>query len=125
MHAQIIFGFSSAGQIRPTLDNGQDFSAGKSQGIWSLLQKMIEIKELFNWWLVRAALVVDSAFFPLNFGPVVGTYEACNFLNNCPICNLLALLESSQSPLFKSWPSCPLSHTLYPIVDLWWPCLVL
>ena len=34
---------------------------------------------------------------------------ACIFLNNGPICNLLAPLESSQSPLFKSWPSCPYS----------------
>ena len=43
---------------------------------------------------------------------------AHNFLNNGPICNLLAPLELSQSPLFKSLPSCPPLHTLYPSVEL-------
>ena len=46
---------------------------------------------------------------------------ACNFLNNSLICNLLALLESSRSPLFKSLLSCPLLHTLYPGVELLLP----
>ena len=31
--------------------------------------------------------------------------KACNFLNNCPICNPFALLELSYSPLFIQYIS--------------------